>query len=269
MKGVFMDLQLSGKLALVTGSTAGIGLAIGSALAGEGATVIINGRSEKRVTEAIQKIRRKHPHSKLEALVGDLSKVEVVKHATSRFPHVDVLINNLGHYEVKSFEDISDEAWTTIIETNFMSGVRLSRHYLPKMKARKWGRIIFISSESGINIPVEMIHYGVTKTMQLALARGLAETTAGTGVTVNSILPGPTRSEGVDGFLSQMAKSRNIEPSVVEKEFFETVRPSSLLKRFATTDEVAALVAFIASPLSSAPNGTALRVDGGVVRSII
>jgi NAD(P)-dependent dehydrogenase (short-subunit alcohol dehydrogenase family) len=264
-----MDLQLSDKLALVTGSTAGIGLAIGSALAGEGATVIINGRSEKRVTDAIQKIRQKHPHSKLEALIGDLSKVEAVKQATNSFPHVDILINNLGHYEVKTFEDISDEAWTAIIETNFMSGVRLSRYYLPKMKARNWGRIIFISSESAINIPVEMIHYGVTKTMQLALARGLAETTAGTNVTVNSILAGPTRSEGVEQFVNDMAKSRHVELSVVEKEFFETVRPNSLLKRFATTDEVAALVAFVASPLSSATNGAALRVDGGVVRSII
>jgi NAD(P)-dependent dehydrogenase (short-subunit alcohol dehydrogenase family) len=264
-----MDLQLSGKLALVTGSTAGIGLAIGSTLAGEGATVIINGRSEKRVVEAIENIRQKHPYAKLEALVGDLSKVEAVKRATDSFPHVDILINNLGIYEPKSFEDIADEDWAAIIETNFMSGVRLSRHYLPTMKAKNWGRIIFISSESAINIPVEMIHYGVTKTMQLALARGLAESTAGSGVTVNSILPGPTRSEGVEGFVSQMAKSRNVEPSVVEKEFFETVRPSSLLKRFATTEEVAALVAFVASPLSSATNGAALRADGGVVRSII
>ena len=264
-----MDLQLSGKLALVTGSTAGIGLAIGLTLAGEGATVIINGRSEKRVVEAIENIRQKHPYAKLEALVGDLSKVEAVKRATDSFPHVDILINNLGIYEPKSFEDIADEDWAAIIETNFMSGVRLSRHYLPTMKAKNWGRIIFISSESAINIPVEMIHYGVTKTMQLALARGLAESTAGSGVTVNSILPGPTRSEGVEGFVSQMAKSRNVEPSVVEKEFFETVRPSSLLKRFATTEEVAALVAFVASPLSSATNGAALRADGGVVRSII
>ena len=264
-----MDLQLSGQLALVTGSTAGIGLAIGSTLADENATVIINGRSEKRVVEAIEKIRQKHPHAKLKALVGDLSKVAGVKQAINSFPHVDILVNNLGYYEPKAFEGISDEDWIAIIETNFMSGVRLSRHYLPTMKAKNCGRIIFISSESAINIPVEMIHYGVTKTMQLALARGLAETTAGTGVTVNSILAGPTRSEGVEGFVSQMAKSRNVESSVVEKEFFETVRPSSLLKRFATTEEVAALVAFVASPLSSATNGTALRADGGVVRSII
>ena len=224
---------------------------------------------EARGRGAIAKIRQKHPHAKLEPFVGDLGKVEVVKQTTNRFPDVDILVNILGHYEVKAFEDISDEAWIAIIETNFMSGMRLNRHYLAKMKARKWGRIIFISSESAINIPVEMIHYGVTKTMQLALARGLAETTAGTGVTVNSILAGPTRSEGVEDFVSSMAKSRGVEPTVVEKEFFENVRPSSLLKRFATTNEVAALVAYIASPLSSATNGAALRADGGVVRSII
>lgn len=264
-----MDLQLSGKVALVSGSTAGIGLAIGSILAGEGATVIINGRSEKRVTEAIGKIRQKHARAKLEPLIGDLSTVEGVTQATGKFPHADILINNLGLYEPKPFEAISDEDWRAMIETNFMSGVRLSRYYLPKMMTKNWGRIIFISSESGINIPVEMIHYGVTKTMQLALARGLAETTAGTAVTVNSVLPGPTRSEGVEEFVGQIAKSRHVTPNVVEKEFFETVRPNSLLKRFATTDEVAALVAFVASPLSSATNGAALRVDGGVVRSIL
>src|SRR5207302_398097 len=241
---------------------------IGATLDGEGATVIINGRSESRVTGAVAKIRQKYPQAKLEMLAGDLSKAEMVKQATSRFPQVDILINNLGIYELKSFEDISDEDWMAMIETNFMSGVRLSRHYLPKMRAKSWGRIVFISSESAINIPVEMIHYGVTKTMQLALARGLAETTAGTGVTVNSIVPGPTRSEGVEGFVSHMAKSRNVERSVVEKEFFETIRPSSLLKRFATPEEVARLVAFVASPLSSATNGTALRADGGVIRTI-
>src|SRR5438876_3244947 len=263
-----MDLQLTGKLALVTGSTAGIGLAIGATLAAEGATVIINGRLESRVIDAITKVRQKYPQAKLEALVGDLSQADTAKQTTSRFPHVDILINNLGHYETKSFEDILDQDWMTIIETNFMSGVRLSRHYLPRMKAKNWGRIIFISSESAINIPLEMIHYGVTKTMQLALARGLAETTAGTSVTVNSVLAGPTRSEGVEQFLDQIAQSRGIEQSVVEKEFFETVRPGSLLKRFASTDEVASLVTFIASPLSAATNGAALRVDGGVIHSI-
>ena len=264
-----MDLQLKGKVALVTGSTAGIGLAISSSLAGEGATVIINGRSEKRVADAIATIRQKHPQAKLEACSGDLSIPATAERVANGFTQVDILINNLGVYEPKSFEAISDQDWRAIIETNFMSGVRLSRYYLPKMKAMNWGRIIFISSESAINIPVEMIHYGVTKTMQLALARGLAETTAGTGVTVNSVLAGPTRSEGVEKFVDQIAQSRGIERSSVEKEFFATVRPSSLLKRFASTDEVASLVTFIASPLSAATNGAALRVDGGVVRSII
>src|SRR5947199_4028864 len=263
-----VDLQLKGKLALVSGSTAGIGLAIGSSLAGEGATVIINGRSGRRVDDAIATIRQKHPQAELEAYAGDLSKADTVQRVAGRFSDVDILVNNLGVYEPKPFEAISDQDWQAIIETNFMSGVRLSRYYLLRMKAMNWGRIIFISSESAINIPFEMIHYGVTKTMQLALARGLAETTAGTGVTVNSILPGPTRSEGVEGFVSHMAKSRNVAPAVVEKEFFETIRPSSLLKRFATPEEVASLVAFIVSPLSSVTNGAALRVDGGVVRSI-
>jgi NAD(P)-dependent dehydrogenase (short-subunit alcohol dehydrogenase family) len=264
-----MDLQLQDKLALVTGSTAGIGFAIASALARENATVIINGRQTNRVAEAIAEIQKRNPGAKLEGFAGDLSKSEVADQIAEKFPGVQVLVNNLGRYEPKLFEEISDQGWTEIIETNFMSGVRLSRHYLPRMKANNWGRIIFISSESAVNIPVEMIHYGVTKTMQLALARGLAETTAGTGVTANSILAGPTRSEGVERFINSMAKSHGVEPTVIEKEFFERVRPSSLLKRFANTDEVAALVAFIASPRSSATNGAALRVEGGVIRSIV
>src|SRR5438105_9617110 len=267
-EGTIMDLQLSGKLALVTGSTAGIGLAIGSSLAGEGATVVINGRSGSRVDDAIATIRQKHPQAELEAYAGDLSKADAVQRVAGRFAQVDILVNNLGSYEPKPFEAISDQDWQAIIETNFMSGVRLSRYYLLRMKAMNWGRIIFISSESAINIPVEMIHYGVTKTMQLALARGLAETTAGTGVTVNSVLAGPTRSEGVEQFLDDLAKAKHATPASVEKEFFTTARPSFLLQRFATADDGAALVTFIASPLSSAVNGAALRVEGGVVRSI-
>ena len=254
---------------MVTGSTAGIGFATARVLAGEGASVIINGRSEKRVTAAIDSIRGEVPAAKLEPLALDLSKVNATSEATRRFPDVDILVNNLGIYEPKQFEQITDEDWHSIIETNFMSGVRLSRHYLPRMKAANWGRIIFISSESAVNIPVEMIHYGVTKTMQVALARGLAETTAGTGVTVNSILAGPTRSEGVEDFVAELAKSKGIAPAEVEKDFFRTARPTSLLQRFATTDEVAALVAFVASPLSSAINGAPLRAEGGVVKSIL
>jgi NAD(P)-dependent dehydrogenase (short-subunit alcohol dehydrogenase family) len=263
-----MNLQLENKLALVSGSTAGIGFAIAKALSAEGVRVIVNGRTEARVREAIASIRADVPAAKLEALAVDLSKADAAAETIKRYPDVDILVNNLGVYQPKAFEQITDAEWSAIIETNFLSGVRMSRHYLPRMKTAGWGRIIFISSESAVNIPVEMIHYGVTKTMQLALARGLAETTAGTAVTVNSVLAGPTRSEGVEKFISDMAQTRNAKPSDVEKEFFRTVRPSSLLQRFATTDEVAALVAFVASPLSSAINGTALRVDGGVVRTI-
>jgi NAD(P)-dependent dehydrogenase (short-subunit alcohol dehydrogenase family) len=264
-----MDLNLRDKLALVTGSTAGIGYAIVKALAAEGARVIVNGRSEKRVAEAMAAIKKTDPGSKLEPLALDLSKASGAEEAIKRFPSVDILVNNLGVYEPKSFGEVNDADWQAIIETNFMSGVRLSRHYLPRMKTSGWGRIIFISSESGVNIPSEMIHYGVTKTMQLALARGLAETTAGTAVTVNSVLAGPTRSEGVEGFVKNMARERKASPEEIEKEFFKTVRPSSLLQRFATPDEVAAMVVFVASPLSSATNGAALRSDGGVVRSIL
>jgi NAD(P)-dependent dehydrogenase (short-subunit alcohol dehydrogenase family) len=264
-----MDFQLEGKLALVTGSTAGIGLAIASDLAGEGSSVIVNGRSKERVTGAVEQIRRKHRDAKLHEFAGDLSTPVAAGQVASRFPEVDILINNLGRYEPKPFAELTDQDWMSTIETNFMSGVRLCRHYLPGMKARNWGRIIFISSESAVNIPVEMMHYGVTKTMQIALARGLAETTAGTAVTVNSILPGPTRSEGVADFLGSLAASKGVAPAAIESEFFKIGRPGSLLQRFATPQEVAALVVFIASPLSSATNGAALRVEGGVLRSIL
>jgi NAD(P)-dependent dehydrogenase (short-subunit alcohol dehydrogenase family) len=264
-----MNLRLGNKLALVSGSTAGIGFAIAKALAAEGARVIVNGRADARVREAIASIRADVPSAKLEALAVDLSKGDAAVEAAQRFPDVDILVNNLGVYQPREFEQITDAEWSAIIETNFMSGVRLSRHYLARMKTAGWGRIIFISSESAVNIPVEMIHYGVTKTMQVALARGLAETAAGTGVTVNSILAGPTRSEGVEEFIADLAKAKRMTPAEVEKEFFTTARPSSLLRRFATPDEVAALVAFVASPLASATNGAALRADGGVVRSIL
>lgn len=264
-----MNLQLEGKLALVSGSTAGIGFAIAKGLAAEGARVVVNGRTEARVTAASEAIRREHPEARLEGFAADLSRAEDADAAFRRFPNLEILVNNLGTYEVKPFEQITDADWQAIIETNFMSGVRLSRNWLPKMKASGWGRIIFISSESAINIPVEMMHYGVTKTMQLALSRGLAETTTGTGVTVNSVLPGPTRSEGVEKFIADAAKANHTPPADVEKDFFRTIRPSSIIQRFATTDEVAALVVFVASPLSSATNGAALHVDGGTIRSIL
>jgi len=264
-----MDLKLTGKLALVSGSTAGIGFAIAHSLAAEGARVIINGRTEARIRQATTEILDELPQAHLESLPVDLSTADGVAETARGFPDVDILVNNLGVYEPKVFEEITDEAWMAIIETNFMSGVRLSRAYLPRMKEKNWGRIVFISSESGVNIPVEMIHYGVTKTMQIALARGLAETTAGTGVTVNSVLAGPTRSEGVEGFIENMATAKNLTAAQVEEEFFKSVRPASLLQRFATCDEVASMVTYLASPLAAATNGAAVRAEGGVVRSIL
>jgi NAD(P)-dependent dehydrogenase (short-subunit alcohol dehydrogenase family) len=264
-----MDYQLSNKLCLVSGSTAGIGLAIATVLAAEGAEVIVNGRTDDRVAEAIDQIRAKVPKARLRAFAGDLSDAGQVNELDARFQDLAVLVNNVGTYAPKPFQKLTDEEWHAIIETNFFSGLRLSRTFLPGMLTRNWGRIIFISSESAVQIPAEMIHYGVTKTMQIALARGLAETTRGTGVTVNSVLPGPTRSEGVEGFVKNMAKQQGKSSDAVEKEFFQTTRPSSLLQRFATVEEVANLVAYVASPLSSATNGAALRVDGGVVKSIL
>jgi NAD(P)-dependent dehydrogenase (short-subunit alcohol dehydrogenase family) len=264
-----MDLQLKAKTALVTGSTAGIGFAIARALAREGASVVITGRTQERVDDAIENVRREIRDVKIGGIAADLATPDGISKCIEAVATIDILVNNLGVYEPKPFEQITDDDWHAIIETNFMSGVRLSRHYLPRMKAANWGRIIFISSESAGNIPVEMIHYGVTKTMQVALARGLAETTAGTAVTVNSVLAGPTRSEGVEKFIADMARTKNVTPDDIEKEFFRTARPGSLLQRFATADEVAALVAFVASPLSSATNGAALRAEGGVLRSIL
>lgn len=262
-----MDLQLKDKLALVSGSTAGIGFAIANGLAHEGARVIVNGRTDNRVNAAIERIRSQSASAKLEGIAADLGTVAGVEEVLRRFPDVEVLVNNLGIFEPKPFDQISDQDWSRFFEVNVMSGVRLSRGYLSSMKKRNWGRIVFISSESGVQIPVEMIHYGVTKTAQIALARGIAETSAGTGVTCNAILPGPTASEGVTDFVESLASQAGQNRQQVEKEFFEKARPTSLLKRFATPEEVAAMVVFICSPLSAATNGAALRVDGGVVRS--
>jgi len=259
-----MDLQLTGKTAFVTGSTAGIGFAIAESLAREGASVIVNGRTQARVDAA----RARLGSAKAVGLAADLGSREGVALAIERFPAVDILINNLGIFEPKPFHEITDEDWFRFFEINIMSGVRLSRHYLPRMMGAGWGRIVFISSESALQIPVEMIHYGVTKTAQLAISRGLAETTGGTNVTVNAVLPGPTASEGVGEFVNQLARQGNTDRAAVEHEFFRTARPTSILQRFATPEEVAALVTFVASPPASAINGAALRVDGGVVRSI-
>ena len=264
-----MDLQLEGKRALVSGSTAGIGYAIAEGLAKEGATVVLNGRTAQRVEQAIASLKNSGVSGKLEGLPADLGSAQGASLAFHKFPEVDILVNNLGIFDPKPFEDIPDEEWMRFFEVNVLSGVRLSRHYLPGMKKRNWGRIVFISSESGIQIPAEMIQYGMTKTAQLAVSRGLAETTAGTGVTVNTVLPGPTASEGAELFMNKLAQTQHKTHAEIEQEFFQKVRPTSLLRRFATTQEVAALVTFVCSPLSSATNGAALRVDGGVVRSIL
>ena len=260
-----MNLQLTDKLALISGSTKGIGLAIATSLAREGAKVIINGRSDQSVAESLVKIRAAVTDAKVEGFAGDLSTVPVTDRLVSRFPSVDILVNNLGIYGAQTFEEITDEDWEKYFRINVLSGVRLSRAYLPGMRQRNWGRIVFISSESGINTPAEMIHYGMTKTAQLAVSRGLAQSCAATGITVNSVLPGPTRSEGVNEFVRQISGGAPFEE--FEREFFKTVRGSSLLKRFETPEEVASMVTYLCSPLSSGTNGAALRVDGGVVQS--
>ncbi|SFP83950.1 SDR family NAD(P)-dependent oxidoreductase [Parafilimonas terrae] len=264
-----MDLQLKDKTALVTGSTAGIGYAIAKNLLKEGATVIINGRGNERINKAIETLKKEVPGANVSGIAADFSKKDDVDHLIKQVPFVDILINNAGTFGPKPFVDIPDEEWFTFFEVNVMSGVRLSRHYFPKMLQQNWGRIIFISSESAIQIPEEMIHYGMTKTAQLAVSRGLAELTKGTNVTVNTILPGPTKSEGVGGFIESLSKEQNKPIDEVEKDFFKTMRPTSIIQRFATTEEVANLITYIASPLSSATNGAALRVDGGVIKAAV
>ena len=263
-----MDLRLGGKRALVSGSTAGIGLAIAAELAREGARVVVNGRTEARVAEAVRAVGAVAPGAEVSGVAADLGTAAGCDRLLARVTEVEVLVKNLGIIEAKPFAEIDDADWVRFLEVNVLSGVRLSRHHLPRMLARGWGRVLFISSESALQIPTEMIHYGMTKTAQLALARGMAELTRGTAVTVNSILAGPTRSEGVGQFVESLARQQGRPAAEVEREFFRAARPTSLLQRFAATEEVAALVAFVASERASAVNGAALRVDGGVVRSI-
>ena len=264
-----MNLELEGKRALVSGSTAGIGWAIAAGLAAEGADVVLNGRTEARVRAAVEQVRSRHPRARVRGVAADLGTGEGCARMVREVPEVDVLVNNLGIFAAVPFDDIPDGEWMRFFEVNVLSGVRLARAYLPGMKARNWGRILFISSESALQIPVEMIHYGTTKTAQLAVARGLAETTRGTGVTVNSILAGPTRSEGVATFVEGLAAQQGVPAAQVERDFFSSARPTSLLQRFATPEEVAAFTVFVASGQASAVNGASLRVDGGVVRAIV
>jgi NAD(P)-dependent dehydrogenase (short-subunit alcohol dehydrogenase family) len=264
-----MDLNLKNKTAFISGSTAGIGLAIAERLAREGARVIINGRTEKRVAFAIHELKSKVRNAEIEGIPGDLGHKKGCAALLRRLRDVDILVNNLGVFEPKPFEEISDDDWLRFFEINVMSGVRLSRAYLPGMKKRNWGRIVFISSESAVQIPAEMIHYGMTKTAQIAIARGLAETCADTGITVNSVLAGPTASEGVSGFIEKLANEKKMTPAQFEQEFFKHMRPTSLVKRFLKPEEIASVVAFTCSPEAAAINGAALRAEGGVIKAAL
>lgn len=263
-----MNISLQGKRALVSGSTAGIGLAIATGLAEAGAEVVVNGRSQARVDAAIEAIRSKLPQAKLLGVAADLGTAEGAKTLFEQVPQTDILVNNLGIFEPKGFFEITDEEWSRFFEVNVLSAVRLSRFYAPGMAERGWGRVQFLSSESALQIPTEMVHYGTTKTALLAVSRGLAETLAGTGVTVNAILPGPTRSEGVGDFLAKMAKESGKPLEALEHDFIAEHRPSSIIQRLASVEEVANLAVYLASTQASATTGAAMRVDGGVVRSI-
>ncbi|MNJ92556.1 D-beta-hydroxybutyrate dehydrogenase [compost metagenome] len=256
--------------ALVTGSTAGIGFAIAQKILEKGTAVIINGRSEERVNKAISQLAEKgFDRSLLQGVAADLSSPEGVKKITDLFPDIDILVNNFGIFEPKEFADITDEDWQKMWDCNFMSGARLARFYFPRMMKKNWGRMVFISSESALQIPTEMIHYGVSKTSQLALARGLAELAASTNVTVNSVLVGPTKSEGVGTFLKQLAEKDNISEEQVEKEFFIKARPTSILKRFIRPEEIGSFVSYLTSDEASAITGSALRVEGGLLKTIV
>jgi len=259
-----MDLQLANKTALVTGATAGIGLEIARRLSAEGAEVIICGRSQMKLDAAVANIGRN-----VRSVLADPSTTEGASALIEAIPDVDILVNNLGIYESKAFADISDDDWRRFFEVNVLSGARLSRHYFPGMMTRDWGRVIFIASESGLMIPPDMIHYGMTKTAQLAISRGLAGLTKGTRVTVNTVLPGTTRSDGIIGFLKSVASDPNAPDSEIEAEFFARDRPTSLIQRMIEPQEIASLVAYVASPLSAATNGAALRADGGITPTII
>lgn len=264
-----MDLQLKGKTAIVTAATAGIGLAIAHTLAKEGVDVTLTGRNQEKLAAAVAEITADAPDSRIAGVLADVSTIEGVAALIAQRPHTDILVNNLGYYEAKPFAEISDRDWMQMFDVNVMSGVRLSRHYFPAMLENNWGRVIFISSEVGAFTPPDMVHYGVTKSAQLAVSRGLAELTKGTNVTVNSVLPSATRSEGIMDYLRQTAPQPGMTDQQIEAHFFETYRPSSLIARMIEADEIAAMVALLASPLGAASNGAAVRVEGGTFRSIL
>ncbi|GIP19796.1 SDR family NAD(P)-dependent oxidoreductase [Paenibacillus sp. J22TS3] len=263
-----MELHLQGKTALVTGSTAGIGKAIATSLAAEGATVLINGRSEEKVTNTIKEIRDQHASAKLESAVADLGTEQGCQQVIEKFAEVDILINNLGIFEAAEYFDIPDEDWFRFFEVNIMSGVRLSRHYLNRMIEKKEGRVIFIASEAAIMPSQEMAHYSATKSMQLSISRSLAELAKGTNVTVNTVMPGSTLTEGVETWLNTLYPDEKMTVEEAEKRFMKENRPTSIIQRLIRPEEIANLVSFLSSPLSSAITGAAYRIDGGLVRSV-
>jgi NAD(P)-dependent dehydrogenase (short-subunit alcohol dehydrogenase family) len=267
---VAVNLQLKGKSALITGSTAGIGLDIARNLYLEGAIVFINGRTEARVSEARERIldsSAERDSARVQGIPLDLSTPNGQESLFHQLPQVDILVNNLGIYKAKPFSEIPRNDWGRLFDINVVSGAVLSQYYLKGMKEKNWGRILFIASESGGNIPPEMIHYGVSKAAQIALARGISELTKGTNITVNSVLPGPTHSEGVSKFLKEVVGGHQGDRIQRENDFLKHLRPTSLIQRFATGDEVATLVTYLASPLASATNGASVRVEGGILRS--
>jgi len=263
-----MKIDLKGKTALVTGSTSGIGNAIARGLAAAGADVVVNGRTQAKVDAAVAAIAKALPGAKVRGVADDVSTAAGCKALVAALPDTDILINNAGIFEPKGFLDIPDEDWSRFFDVNVMSGVRLSRAYMPGMLKRNWGRIVFISSESALNVPSEMIHYGMTKTAQLAVARGLAEMTRGTAVTVNSVLPGPTMSEGVEAFVKDLARQNGQSVEEAASQFIRQFRPTSLLQRFASVEEIANMVIYVASKESSATNGASLRAEGGIIQTI-
>ncbi|WP_461450102.1 SDR family NAD(P)-dependent oxidoreductase [Mucilaginibacter sp.] len=264
-----MDLQLKNKIALVSGSTAGIGYAIAKSLSAEGASVIVNGRTQARVDAAVKNIKADTGSDKVTGVIADFSKVDEIDALIRQVPEVDILVNNVAIFDTKEFSAIDDAGWLKFYEVNVMSGIRLSRAYFDKMIKKNWGRIIFISSESALQIPAEMIHYGMTKSAQLAISRGLAELTKGTNVTVNAVLPGPTMSEGIGSFIESLAKDQKKTKQQIEDDFFKHMRPTSIVQRFLTTEEIANMVTYLASPLAAATNGAAIRAEGGVLKTMV
>lgn len=263
-----MKIDLNGKTAVVSGSTAGIGFAIALGLAEAGASVVINGRTDESVQASLDAARTRLPNAVFEGVAADLGTAEGCDKLVAMVPHADILVNNVGIYRTQDFFEIPDSEWERFFEVNVMSGVRLARAYAPAMESNGWGRIVFISSESGLNIPPDMIHYGFSKTANLSISRGLAKRLAGTGVTVNAVLPGPTLSDGVAAAFKGAAQAAGTTIEETTKAFIKVKRPSSLIQRAASVEEVANMVVYVCSPQASATTGAALRVDGGVVDTI-